>query len=149
MIHTIDRNTLALLTLTLIQSQSTYTLPPEIDMCFPEVVKTKLAQARKIVIQNNITNEMIDYNHWSGLYHPEFSIEINGQKLKPGEEIEINLEYDILDIMYIYSFAHGFCTGKRTCHLTVPLEENHFSLIFTWNEHPHIKLEPIQPKKAQ
>lgn len=95
-----------------------------------------------IIINNKITEEMLQYKHWSRKkpYEPSvFTMSINGYPLDRKTTITIPIPTTgLLEIVYHYEFLNGVKKDTRT--ITFPLNPNTnvVDLSFSWHDKNHI-----------
>lgn len=110
---------------------------------------TKSTRSTKIEVKNNITPEMLVYNHWSGSYKPTvFEITIVGNRVAQNAIIETEVVNDIITIRYDYSFMNGYKTGSREIQFLLQPGKKQYGLTFSWHAPMHLVLENAEIKQT-
>lgn len=92
-------------------------------------------------IENNITKEMITYNHWSGSYTPEFSIVINETEITNTIDLDVPLDQP-LKIQYKAIFPYGY-SSSDFINYTPNISVRKITLAFDWHKTPRIIINEI------
>jgi hypothetical protein len=95
---------------------------------------------RTIKVKNGITDAMLRYSHWSGTYSPSMlRIKVNGKWIEPGQELNITLKDNTIQILYIFQFTVGTIVYHDNAQLiTYAVEPDAESITLTikWGEKP-------------
>lgn len=98
-------------------------------------------QPRLVTIHNRITKKMITYHKAFMSYTPAFSIEINGTLVANEESIAVTPIDNSVQVTYYYNFLNGYRVGFRTIRVTLPDNQDQFTLTFSWKNEHHIIID--------
>ncbi len=94
-----------------------------------------------VSIQNNITQEMITYNHWSGSYTPDFSLIVNETEITKTMDLDIPVNQP-LKIQYKALFPYGY-SSTDYINYTPNKTTKKIVIEFNWHKNPRIIITEI------
>ncbi len=105
--------------------------------------KSTVEKPKALVVNNQITEDMLSYKHWSRKkpYVPSFfEIRINDTIIPIGASLSFPLETKQLIISYKYVFLNGVRKGERTRTVDIPSNTTMVNLSFSWHDENHVLL---------
>jgi len=104
-------------------------------------------EKRLITITHHISNEVLDYKHWTGTYHPTtFVMHANGIHLDiEDKSFEVEIVDNILVIRYDYAFLNVKRKGAKSVLFDIPTELEHCDINFNWKDEWQVLIDGADP----
>lgn len=97
------------------------------------------SSARNITVHNKINKKMITYHKGFFSLEPNFNLSVNDRTVKPGQQLEIPIVDNKINVTYAYDFM-GHKKGKKTITFEVPTNKDALDVTFSWKEEPRVNL---------
>lgn len=86
---------------------------------------------RKIIVHNKIEKKMLTYHKGFFSLTPNFNLSVNDQPVKQGQQLEVPVIDDKVNVTYAYDFM-GHKKGKKNIVFQVPAGNEAFDITFSW-----------------
>lgn len=98
---------------------------------------------RKITLRNKIEKKMLTYHKGFFSLTPNFELSVNNQPVKQGQQLDIPIVDDKVNITYAYDFM-GHKKGKKNIVFQVPAGNDALDITFSWKQEPRVILGNAQ-----
>lgn len=143
LILTMGAVVLALIGRGIYHMQNTLTIPRILS-------SSSSGQTKKIMVQNGIEQEMLEYKHWTGTYEPTtFVLSINGKEIQPGTEERVTIQDNILNVRFDYAFLNGKRSGAKIISFEIDNNTSKLDITFEWKDKWQVFIENATPVKKE
>lgn len=104
--------------------------------------------SRSITVFNKIDKKMLTYHKGFFSLTPNFNLFVNDKPIKPGQQLEISIAEDTINVAYAYDFM-GHKKGKKSISFEIPTNKDTLNITFSWQKEPRIIIDGAKPLEVK